>query len=90
MTQIKHYYGTGRRKSSVARVFLKTGTGQIIVNQKSLDAYFSRETASMIICQPLEAVEQIGKFDLYITVKGGGLSGQAGAVRLGIARASGL
>lgn len=83
----KQYYGTGRRKSSTARVFLRPGKGNITVNKRALDEYFGRETASMIIRQPLEAVEVLGKFDIYATVVGGGISGQAGAIRLGIARA---
>ena len=87
MRELKHYYGTGRRKSSVARVFLTSGKGQITVNNKALQDYFDRETASMVIRQPLEAVGQLNDFDIYVTVKGGGISGQAGAVRLGIARA---
>ncbi len=82
------YYGTGRRKSSTARVFLKAGQGTVTVNSRTLENYFGgRETSRMIIRQPLEAVGMMGKFDLYITVKGGGLSGQAGAIRHGITRA---
>ncbi|AKC32579.1 30S ribosomal protein S9 [Candidatus Pantoea carbekii] len=80
-------YGTGRRKSSSARVFMKIGSGKIIVNQRSLEQYFGRETARMVVCQPLELVNLINKMDLYITVKGGGISGQAGAIRHGITRA---
>lgn len=83
----KQNYGTGRRKTSVARVFLRPGTGKVTVNGRELDDYFPRETARMIINQPLDVVEMKNRFDIYITVKGGGLSGQAGAVRLGIARA---
>lgn len=81
------YYGTGRRKSSTARVFLRPGTGNIQVNQRSLDTYFGRETARMVVRQPLELVEMEEKFDLYITVTGGGTTGQAGAIRHGITRA---
>lgn len=81
------YYGTGRRKSSSARVFIKPGSGNIIINQRSLDQYFGRETARMIVRQPLELVEMSDKLDMYITVKGGGISGQAGAIRHGITRA---
>ncbi len=81
------YYGTGRRKSSTARVFLRPGTGNIIVNQKPVDVFFGRETAVMIVKQPLELVEMTEKFDLYVTVSGGGISGQAGAIRHGITRA---
>jgi len=81
------YYGTGRRKSSSARVFLKAGRGNIMVNKRSIEDYFDRETARMIIRQPLDTVDLNDKFDIYVTVTGGGSSGQAGAVRLGIARA---
>ena len=84
MTQ---YYGTGRRKSSKARVFLTAGQGNIVVNDKPLDLYFGRETARMVVRQPLELVEMKDKFDLYVTVSGGGGSGQAGAIRHGITRA---
>jgi small subunit ribosomal protein S9 len=87
MAELIQYYGTGRRKSSVARVFLRPGSGNILVNNRGFNDYFPRETARMIIRQPLVAVDMLGKFDLYITIKGGGISGQAGAVRLGIARA---
>ncbi|MEH6502409.1 MAG: 30S ribosomal protein S9 [Cycloclasticus sp.] len=81
------YYGTGRRKSSVARVFARPGKGAIQVNNLSLDSYFGRETDRMIVRQPLELAEANEKFDFLITVKGGGTSGQAGAIRLGITRA---
>jgi small subunit ribosomal protein S9 len=81
------YYGTGRRKSSTARVFLRPGTGKITVNQRELDVYFGRETARMIVRQPLELTGNDEKFDVYITVKGGGGTGQAGAIRHGITRA---
>ncbi|MGP4123715.1 MAG: 30S ribosomal protein S9 [Sodalis sp. (in: enterobacteria)] len=81
------YYGTGRRKSSSARVFVKAGQGNIVINQRSLDQYFGRETARMVVRQPLELVHMVDKLDLYITVKGGGISGQAGAIRHGITRA---
>ena len=80
-------YGTGRRKSSAARVFLQNGTGRVLVNNRTLDEYFGRETARMIVRQPLEVVDAVDQFDLRITVEGGGGSGQAGAIRLGIARA---
>ena len=80
-------YGTGRRKSSAARVFLRSGTGRVLVNNRTLDEYFGRETARMIVRQPLEIVDAVDQFDLRITVEGGGGSGQAGAIRLGIARA---
>ncbi|KGP63267.1 30S ribosomal protein S9 [Legionella norrlandica] len=87
MAEIKQYYGTGRRKSSIARVFLRPGKGEIKVNDRSLQEYFCRETSCMVVMQPLETVDLTDKFDIYITVTGGGISGQAGAVRLGIARA---
>lgn len=81
------YYGTGRRKTSTARVFAKVGTGNILVNQQPLDQYFGRETSRMVVRQPLELVEMTDKLDLFITVKGGGNTGQAGAIRHGITRA---
>ena len=84
---LNQYYGTGRRKSSTARVFLRPGSGAIVINQRSLEEYFGRETARMVVRQPLELVDMLNKFDLYITVAGGGSSGQAGAVRHGITRA---
>jgi len=80
-------YGTGRRKTSTARVFLRPGSGQITINGKTLDDYFGRQTSRMIVRQPLELVEMIEKFDVTITVEGGGASGQAGAIRHGITRA---
>jgi len=80
-------YGTGRRKTSAARVFLKSGSGNIVVNGLPLDQYFGRETARMIVRQPLVATDLLDKFDILVTVKGGGNSGQAGAIRHGIARA---
>lgn len=81
------YYGTGRRKSSSARVFLRPGKGNIVVNRRPVEEYFGRETSCMLIRQPLETVDMLSKFDIYATVVGGGISGQAGAIRLGIARA---
>ncbi len=81
------YYGTGRRKTSSARVFLKSGAGNITINNRTLDQYFGREVARMIVRQPLELVDSVDKFDLKITVAGGGSFGQAGAIRHGIARA---
>ena len=80
-------YGTGRRKSAVARVFIKAGTGQIIVNGKPAAEYFSRETGLMVIRQPLELTNNVERFDIMVNVHGGGESGQAGAVRHGITRA---
>ena len=80
-------YGTGRRKTSTARVFLAKGTGAIVVNGKPLDEYFSRETSRMVVRQPLELTGNVEKFDIFVTVLGGGVSGQAGAIRHGIARA---
>ena len=82
-----YYYGTGRRKSSVARVFLKKGSGKITVNKKELDEYFSRETGKMIVQQPLALIDSMDSFDIKVTVRGGGESGQAGAVRHGLTRA---
>lgn len=82
-----YYYGTGRRKNAVARVFIKPGKGSIVVNEKPLDEYFSRETGRMVVRQPLELVGSVDKFDIMVTVLGGGESGQAGAVRHGITRA---
>jgi small subunit ribosomal protein S9 len=81
------YYGTGRRKSSTARVFLRPGTGTISINGKTIEQYFGRETSRMVVRQPLELTESSEKFDAYITVVGGGNTGQAGAIRLGITRA---
>ena len=80
-------YGTGRRKSSVARVFIKAGSGKIIVNDKPVDEYFSRETGRMIVRQPLALTDNLSRFDIMVNVSGGGESGQAGAVRHGITRA---
>lgn len=80
-------YGTGRRKSSTARVFLRPGNGQIIINKRSIEEYFGRETARMVVRQPLELLEVSEKFDLYVNVEGGGNTGQAGAIRHGLARA---
>lgn len=87
MTEKQQYYGTGRRKTSTARVFLRPGTGKININDSSIDEYFGRETARMIVRQPLIATRLQERFDVYATVTGGGMSGQAGAIRHGIARA---
>jgi small subunit ribosomal protein S9 len=84
---VTYNYGTGRRKSAVARVFIKPGKGEIIVNDKPIDEFFSRETGRMVVRQPLELTEMTGKFDIMVNVAGGGESGQAGAVRHGITRA---
>ncbi|MEQ1814556.1 MAG: 30S ribosomal protein S9 [Candidatus Nitrotoga sp.] len=84
---VTYNYGTGRRKSAVARVFIKPGKGSIIVNDKPLDIFFSRETGRMVVRQPLELTDTLSKFDIMVNVFGGGESGQAGAVRHGIARA---
>ena len=83
----EHFYGTGRRKSSTARVYLSKGSGQITVNQRPLDEFFGRETACMIVRQPLVVTEMTEKFDVNATVKGGGITGQAGAIRMGVTRA---
>ena len=83
----QNHYGTGRRKTSTARVYLKPGSGRITVNDRSLDEFFGRETGRMIVRQPLEAVKLVSKFDITVTVGGGGITGQAGAIRHGITRA---
>ena len=83
----KYHYGTGRRKSSVARVFIKPGSGNIVVNDKTIDQYFSRETGRMIARQPLQLTNNLTTFDIKVNVLGGGESGQAGAIRHGITRA---
>ena len=83
----EQYYGTGRRKSSTARVFVTKGSGQITINDRPIDEFFGRETARMIVRQPLEKVEMVDTFDIMATVEGGGISGQAGAIRLGLTRA---
>jgi small subunit ribosomal protein S9 len=81
------YYGTGKRKSSIARVWITPGTGNIVVNKKSLDEYFGRETSKMIVKQPLELTENLDKYDIMVTVAGGGDMGQAGAIKHGITKA---
>jgi small subunit ribosomal protein S9 len=81
------WYGTGRRKESTARVFLRPGTGRIIINKRDIDEFFHRETLKMMLRQPLTLTETATDFDLYVTVRGGGESGQAGAIRHGISRA---
>ena len=81
------YYSTGRRKSSSARVFLKKGSGNIVINNRTLDRYFGRETGRMIVQQPLEKLDMLKNFDITVSVSGGGISGQAGAIRHGITRA---
>ena len=83
----QNQYGTGRRKTATARVYLKPGSGRITVNDRSLDEFFGRETGRMIVRQPLEAVKLVNKFDIAVTVGGGGITGQAGAIRHGITRA---
>jgi len=80
-------YGTGRRKTATARVFLRPGSGNISINRRSLDTFFGRETARMVVRQPLELTQTSSQFDVYVTVSGGGISGQAGAIRHGITRA---
>lgn len=87
MSTQQQHYGTGRRKSSIARVFLRKGTGQVTVNTRPVDEYFSRDTDVQTALSPLDVTELQGKFDLLITVKGGGCTGQAGAIRHGLARA---
>jgi len=81
------HYGTGRRKTAAARVFLRPGTGKITVNQRPLEQYFGRETSCMVVHQALETVRLNERFDVYVTVKGGGITGQAGAIRHGLTRA---
>jgi len=85
--QKQHHYGTGRRKTSTARVFLQSGTGVITVNGRTIEQYFGREVARMIVRQPLELVKLVDRFDVNVTVEGGGSFGQAGAIRHGITRA---
>jgi small subunit ribosomal protein S9 len=87
MATPQHYYGTGRRKSAVARVYLRPGKGNFMVNGKSIEEFFSRETGRMIVRQPLQVSNHMGTFDILVNVQGGGESGQAGAVRHGITRA---
>jgi small subunit ribosomal protein S9 len=81
------FYATGKRKTSVARVWMKPGSGNIVVNQKPIDEYFGRETSKMVVRQPLELTENVGKFDIFVNVSGGGPSGQAGAIKHGITMA---
>ena len=87
MAKATTYYGTGRRKSSVARVFMTPGKGEMSINGRTIDDYFGLETLKVIVRQPLVATENVAKFDVNVTVKGGGYTGQAGAIRHGIARA---
>ena len=84
---IQQNYGTGRRKSSTARVFLRPGNGKIVINDRTIEDFFGRETARMIVRQPLELTNLSDRFDLKVTVEGGGITGQAGAIRLGLSRA---
>ena len=84
---VTQFYGTGRRKSSVARVYLRPGTGKITINKRDLDEYFGLETLKTIVRQPLSATETVDKFDVFVNVSGGGFTGQAGAIKHGIARA---
>ena len=84
---VQQNYGTGRRKSSTARVFLRKGSGNIVINGRAIDEFFGRETSRMIVRQPLELTQTTAQFDVNVTVEGGGITGQAGASRLGIARA---
>ena len=86
MASLQQNYGTGRRKSSTARVFLRKGNGKITVNERPLDEFFGRETSRMIVRQPLVLTKNTETFDIMVTVEGGGITGQAGAIRLGIAR----
>ena len=84
---VEKFYGTGRRKSSVARVYLKPGKGNIVINKRDIDEYFGLETLKMVVRQPLVATDTVGKYDVQVDVRGGGTTGQAGAIRHGIARA---
>ena len=84
---VETHYGTGRRKTATARVFIRPGNGQIVINQRTLDEYFGRETSRMLVRQPLEASHMGDRVDVYVTVAGGGSNGQAGAIRHGITRA---
>jgi small subunit ribosomal protein S9 len=81
------FYATGKRKTSIARVWMKPGTGNIVINKRTLDEYFGRETSKMVVRQPLELTENLGKFDVMVNVSGGGPSGQAGAIKHGITKA---
>lgn len=81
------YYATGKRKTSIARVWMKPGTGEIVVNKRPLDIFFGRETSKMVVHQPLELTDNMGKFDISVNVIGGGISGQAGAIKHGITKA---
>jgi small subunit ribosomal protein S9 len=83
----KEYYATGKRKLAIARTWLRPGAGKIIINGRPIDQYFGRETAKMVVLQPLELTETVGKFDILVNVNGGGLSGQAGAIKHGITKA---
>jgi small subunit ribosomal protein S9 len=83
----KEFYATGKRKEALARTWLRPGTGQITINGRSIDRYFSRETAKMVVLQPLELTDTVGKFDILVNVTGGGLTGQAGAIKQGITKA---
>jgi len=87
MANTTQYYGTGRRKTSVARVFLRPGTGKIIVNKRDIDTYFERESTKLVLRYPLEITGEMSAFDILVNVSGGGKTGQAGAIRLGISRA---
>lgn len=87
MAKAERYYGTGRRKKSIARVYLTPGKGNIIINKRNIDDYFGLETLKVIVRQPLVATENVGKFDILVNVKGGGYTGQAGAIRHGLSRA---
>lgn len=84
---VNQFYGTGRRKNATARVFIKQGTGNLTINGRSLEQYFGRPTSRMVVAQPLELLDVKDKFDIYVTVTGGGISGQAGAIRHGLTRA---
>lgn len=83
----QRFYATGKKKTSIARVWMKPGSGDVVINKRTMDEYFGRETSKMVVRQPLELTENVGKFDIFVNVQGGGPSGQAGAIKHGITKA---
>ena len=83
----QRFYATGKKKTSIARVWMKAGSGDVVINKRTMDEYFGRETSKMVVRQPLELTENVGKFDIFVNVQGGGPSGQAGAIKHGITKA---